>query len=786
MAEQRAAARTPRAGRGGKTRRNELRRRVGAQRNVRWRDLVLQPELLPLAAIFLCYVLAIATMVGVFRAQPTLAAGRVMDDTRASRIDFALRDAEATQRQRDLAEARVPRVYAADRATFEAVESSLRALPDTLAAAESYDALAPEVRDAFALTPDRFAELRGRFPGGGVSPEWDRAVDAVLRSLAQTAVLASESYQRALQDPGEEMRLVGPDGAERSLLETGAMVLASPGEPPADRLRGKMLAIAVSAGLEGAAAHAVADRLARLDAPTYRYDEAATETARAAAAAAVPTARLEIPAGEVLYRAGERLSEEQRILALEENRRAAAARTWWVRVASALGVLGLVWLIGAAVAGYLRVSQPALALDANRLAAIAALSALLLASSCFGVAWYPNLFWLVGVAPVVFFGMVLVVAFTRRVSIILSGAQALLTGLALDASVGALAVVALGTLLAGWRLSEIRSRHDLVRGGLVVAAGLGASVIAVGLVERPITPLVLREIASDAAWAAIGGFASAALTLVSLPLVERVFGVTTGMTLSELRDPRQTLLRMLQQRAPGTYNHSLNVASLAEAAADAIGADSLHVYVGALYHDIGKMNKPDYFVENQPRGLNKHDKLSPAMSLLVIVGHVKDGVELAREYGLPRSLHHYIESHHGTTLVEYFYDQAKRKADADEDLDAPAEVEYRYPGPRPRTKEAAILMLCDCVESATRAMAEPTPSRISALVRALARKRLADGQFDDSELTLRELSLLEESVTKTLSAIYHARISYPAAATHDAAPPDKPAAGPGPAATAGG
>ena len=227
----------------------------------------------------------------------------------------------------------------------------------------------------------------------------------------------------------------------------------------------------------------------------------------------------------------------------------------------------------------------------------------------------------------------------------------------------------------------------------------------------------------------------------------------------------------MQQRAPGTYNHSLNVASLGEAAAEAIGADGLLTYVGALYHDIGKMNKPDYFVENQTPGFNRHDKLSPAMCLLVIVGHVKDGLELAREFNLPRPLHHFIESHHGTTLVEYFYHRGRRQAEAaaglriargeDEEPECPSEMEYRYPGPAPRTKEAAILMLCDAVESAARDHGRPDARPHRRAVRAIANKRLMDGQFDECDLTLRELNTIVEAVSKTLASIYHGRIQYP-------------------------
>ena len=214
-------------------------------------------------------------------------------------------------------------------------------------------------------------------------------------------------------------------------------------------------------------------------------------------------------------------------------------------------------------------------------------------------------------------------------------------------------------------------------------------------------------------------------------------------------------------------------------AADAVGANSLLTYVGGLYHDIGKMNKPEYFIENRVGGGNRHDKLSPALSLLVIVGHVKDGVELAIEFGIPKVLRHFIEAHHGTTLVEYFFHRAKQKAKAaaaqedseigdldreedDSELDGmPDEVEYRYPGPRPQTKEVAILMVSDAVESATRTLEDPTPARIETLVRDLANKRLLDGQFDDCELTLRELNQICESIARTVTSIYHGRVAYP-------------------------
>ena len=203
----------------------------------------------------------------------------------------------------------------------------------------------------------------------------------------------------------------------------------------------------------------------------------------------------------------------------------------------------------------------------------------------------------------------------------------------------------------------------------------------------------------------------------------------------------------------------MQVATIAEAAAESIGADGLLCYVGGLYHDIGKMHKPQYFIENQSNGENLHDSLSPAMSLLVIVNHVKDGMELAREYNVPRAIKHFIESHHGTTVVEYFYHQAVKQAEDDRDI--PDEETFRYGGPRPRTREAAILMVSDAVESAVRSMDNPSPAQIEGLVHDLARKRLLDGQFNECPLTLRELRTVQEAIVKRVAASRHVRIAYP-------------------------
>ncbi len=246
-----------------------------------------------------------------------------------------------------------------------------------------------------------------------------------------------------------------------------------------------------------------------------------------------------------------------------------------------------------------------------------------------------------------------------------------------------------------------------------------------------------------------------------LPFIERFFDVQTDLSLLELGDVAHPLLQELVRRAPGTYNHSINVASIAQAAAESIGANGLLVRVGAYFHDIGKMLKPGYFVENQGGSDNCHESLLPAMSTLVIIAHVKDGADLARQHNLPNGIIDFIQQHHGTTLVEYFYRRANEQRELDPESAKVDEGSYRYPGPKPQTREAAVLMLADTVESATRTLADPAPARIESLVDELAMRKLLDGQFDECGITLKELRTVQDSLIKSLTAVYHGRIKYP-------------------------
>ncbi len=280
--------------------------------------------------------------------------------------------------------------------------------------------------------------------------------------------------------------------------------------------------------------------------------------------------------------------------------------------------------------------------------------------------------------------------------------------------------------------------------------------------------LVLVRLAGDepfAAWrhellvALLTPAVSVALAMFVLPLLEPLVGVSSDLTLLELSDLNHPLLKRMALAVPGTYHHSQVVAQLAEQAARAIGANALLVRVGALFHDIGKMVKPEYYVENQRpgQGGNKHDELTPSMSALIIASHVREGIELARRWRLPREVIDFIPEHHGTQVMEYFY----HKALEGEGNETVKVDDFRYPGPKPRRRETAVLMLADAVEAATRSLAKPTPSRIKEITKQLCDKRMLSGELDESQLTLSDVARIREAFIPLLTGIHHARIAYP-------------------------
>jgi putative nucleotidyltransferase with HDIG domain len=299
-------------------------------------------------------------------------------------------------------------------------------------------------------------------------------------------------------------------------------------------------------------------------------------------------------------------------------------------------------------------------------------------------------------------------------------------------------------------LDGVRRRSDITRLGLKIAAVNMLAVIIIHFFR--LWPV--KTFGMNLLWAAVSGVSSALLVLGVLPFLESFFSKTTSIKLLELADFNQPLLKKLMMESPGTYHHSLIMASLAEQAAEAIGANSLMARVGAYYHDVGKLSNPEYFIENQQPDANPHDPLKPAMSSLVVISHVKEGVALARQYGIDKVIVDSIEQHHGTSLIHYFYHRA-----LEQDKEITTES-FRYPGPKPQTKENAILMIADAVEAASRSVEEHTPGRLKDIVEKVINNKFTDGQFSECPITLHDLGSIAESMAATLGGIYHARIEY--------------------------
>jgi cyclic-di-AMP phosphodiesterase PgpH len=315
-----------------------------------------------------------------------------------------------------------------------------------------------------------------------------------------------------------------------------------------------------------------------------------------------------------------------------------------------------------------------------------------------------------------------------------------------------------GGLMGVWGVRSHQRRRSLINTGLAICGVNLLMVTAFQLLEYPFT---LRDLLLGGSFAVSGGFLTGVLALGLTPLIETLFNYTSNIRLLELLNLDQPLLKELMLVAPGTYHHCLVVGQIVEATAAAIGANAMLAKAAAYYHDIGKIKKPAYFVENQFGGENRHEKLAPSMSSLILTAHVKDGVELARNQHLGEAICDIIQQHHGTCLISFFYTKAKNQAADPEKVKI---EDYRYPGPRPQTKEAGLVLVADQVEAASKTLTDPTPARIQGMVQKIVNNIFADGQLDQCELTLKELHLIAKHCTKILSGIFHHRVQYPSPA----------------------
>jgi len=358
------------------------------------------------------------------------------------------------------------------------------------------------------------------------------------------------------------------------------------------------------------------------------------------------------------------------------------------------------------------------------------------------------------VAPVATAGMLIAILLDSRLAVMVVAVISFLLGLMTGGQIRFAVVAFIGGFTGVYGVSKLSQRGDMARAGFYTGAANVAAIFAMGLVGD--TPIGLL-ITSSLILGTVNGILSSILTNGAIPYLESAFGITSSVRLLELSNPSNPLLRRLQIEAPGTYHHSLLVGNLAEAAADAVGGDTLLVRVAAYYHDIGKMKRPVFFIENQMGGENPHDKIAATLSTLILTSHVKDGVELAREHKLPQGIIEIIEQHHGHSMCSFFY----QKALENNKNESVNEDDFRYEGPKPQTKEAAIVMLADAVEAATRSMQNRTPGRMEGMVHRIIKDKLMDGQLAECDLTMRDLSIIAGAFIRVLSGIFHNRIEYP-------------------------
>jgi putative nucleotidyltransferase with HDIG domain len=505
---------------------------------------------------------------------------------------------------------------------------------------------------------------------------------------------------------------------------------------------------------------AIVDLSRQLIRPNLEPNPQETAARRAAAAAPDEPPQLMIKKGEMLVREGERISELQsrKIQAMQ-----AQADTHRIPMAG----IGAVALLAAILAiqyhvrldGRIKAPQYGNKDLFFLTSVMVVLMVVVNISTTLPDAWFLGLSSLrpssaVGFGiPLAAGAMIVCLIMGLDIALIFSLALALSATMLLQGGLETFIYFILSCTMASWWLQDCRERRVIIKAG--ARLGLLNALLAV-IIDLTMGATAWVTLPVDVAMALIGGIGAGILTAGMAPLVEWVFGYTTDITLLEQASLDRPILRRLMVEAPGTYHHSIIVGSMVEAAATAIGANPIMAKVCGYYHDIGKLKQPLYFIENQSDGKNKHDKLAPSMSALILIAHVKNGVELARENKLGRVIIDTIEQHHGTSLISYFYAKAKAaKGENAVNID-----DFRYPGPRPQTREAGIVMLADVLEAASRTLDNPTPSRINGLVRNLINNVFSDGQLDHCELTLKDLTLIADHFTKILNGIHHHRIEY--------------------------
>jgi putative nucleotidyltransferase with HDIG domain len=689
---------------------------------------------------------------------PTFVAGEIAPTDVVVDRDVVLPDAESTEEKRRRASFEVLPVYVYDPAVATALLDKLDRVFQEGRRQRGDDAidLAQRLSEVGSLViQPREAEVLG---AAGFSEELQGVLGEVVQRLYRQGVVSDRMELLHSAERGVNLRTPEKND-ERVELDVYRFVDGGPSLAEVVEQR-----LAAEPAVQRSWRAPLGAVLARAMAPNVLLDRGETLARRLKAASSVEEVSIRLPRGKVLVRRGDEVTAQTARLLTALAERNTSTQTFL----PAAGAAVLLGLLAGAWQFFLRRQSPSPEEARTRFGAIVILTVLVLLLER-GFAFLAG-----GVAASVMrdpFGHVEIylpalphgagpilasLMFGLPVGVLFAVVQSALVALMLGGEVSVAVYAMMAGIAAAFAAQRLKERYVLARVGALVAGVNAVAVVGLALWHGRIADG--QVLGAQVVAGALGGVVAAALASFLLPVLEGLTGTITDIRLLELSNPNLPLLRRLSLEAPGTFQHSLAMANFAEAAAEAIGANPLLARVCCYYHDIGKLAKPEYFVENQ-RNENPHDHLTPWMSALVVSNHVKAGLELAREFKLPEAIRGAIATHHGTKLIRYFYSRAKEKEDRD--LGEVQESEFRYPGPRPRSKEMGILLLADAVEAASRTLQDATQGRIQSMIDQVVKNVLEDGQLDDCELTLKDIEKIGAAFFWVVSNAFHHRIDYP-------------------------
>jgi hypothetical protein len=760
----------------------------------------------------LSFLVAVLVSPSFIAVNPRYRLGDIADRNVKARHDFLIEDAEATAKKREEAVRLSPLVYDFDEKIAadleERLETSFRGMREAQAVVEEQarhevpdrqpipPAPAPAVpRDEIsALTGevDRFQGKKKEFEESLGCPlqgdpfkyladqqfslEIQEKIQNLLKTSMDRGIVADKQWGQTEQGANLLVRnlatgdesLVQPPFSYPDLEEARKMIVMKALEPGRDVRELMLIASVVSSLLE----------------PNLKFNSRATEKKREEAYDSVKPVFIRIARNEMLVREGQSIGREE-VLKLKHHPGNSSDRSW-LFIFLAIFIFSMVSV--GVVLHVVKYSLPYIRMDGRDCVFLGILLLCLLMLSRAGI-WIGDGIGdssgiistgtFVYAIPLSAGAMISCIFFGVTVSLIFSLIVTLFSGMIFGKEYAMFFYFMIGAFVAAHGVSQCRTRMVPIKAGLLVGA---TNVVLIVLSAFLMDQWLTVKVFSDSFFGFCGGIFAGILATGLTPLAEMLFSYTTDIKLLELATMDQPLLRELMLEAPGTYHHSIIVGNMVEASAESIGANALLAKVAAYYHDIGKIRKPLYFIENQFESANRHEKLAPSMSALILISHVKDGIELAREHHLGKEIINIISQHHGTSFISFFYNKALEAREKSQSSKAsllpPIDAnDYRYPGPKPQTKEAGLVMLADVVEAACRALTEPTPARIQGLVNKLINGIFSDGQLDECELTLKDIHQIAKHFNQILATIHHKRIEYPVQAANGKAKAD--AADPG-------